>query len=84
MRMLIPLGRAVQLAPSPSPALERRNLNIQSIHKLGRREWSKRSGYSKRSMVENTVHRHKTIIGRRVRGRTRAGQRVEIQAGEQA
>ena len=43
------------------------------------REWYKQSGYSKRSMVENTVYRYKTIIGRSVRSRTFAGQRVEVQ-----
>jgi hypothetical protein len=30
-------------------------------------------------MVENTVYRYKTIIGRGVRSRTLAGQRVEVQ-----
>jgi hypothetical protein len=44
-----------------------------------RREWHTCSGYSKRSMVENTVYRYKTIIGRSMRSRTFAGQRVEAQ-----
>ena len=79
VRMLIPPGRGAQLAPKPSPALKERNRNIHSIHELGRREWHKRSGYSKRSMVENTVYRYKTIIGRSMRSRTIAGQRVEAQ-----
>lgn len=79
VRMLIPPGRGAQLAPRPSPALEERNRNIQSIHELGRRGWHKRSGYSKRSMVENTVYRYKTIIGRSMRSRTFARQRVEVQ-----
>jgi len=65
VRMLIPPGRGAQLAPRPSPALEKRNRNIHSIHELGRREWHKRSGYSKRSMVENTVFQYKTISTRR-------------------
>ena len=52
---------------------------MRSIRELGRREWQKRSGYSKRSMVENTMYRYKTIIGRRMRSRTFAGQRVEVQ-----
>jgi len=82
VRMLIPPGRGAQLAPRPSPALEERNRNIHSIHELGRREWHNRSGYSKRSMVENTAYRYKTIIGRSMRSRTFAGQRVE-DAGEQ-
>jgi hypothetical protein len=30
-------------------------------------------------MVENTIHRYKTIIGGGMRSRTLAGQRVEVQ-----
>ncbi len=77
MRVLIAPGRDAQLSPRPSAALKERN--IRSIRKLRRREWHKRSGYSKRRMVENTVYRYKTIIGRGVRSRTLAGQRVEVQ-----
>ncbi len=79
VRMLIPPGRDAQLAPRPSGALEERNRNIHSVRELGRREWYKRSGYSKRSMVENTVYRYKTIIGRSMRSRTFVGQGVEVQ-----
>ena len=42
------------------------------------REWHKRSGFSKRSMVENAIYRYKTIIGRCMRSRTLPGQRVEM------
>ena len=79
VRVLIPPGRDAQLAPRPSPALEERNRNILSIRELGRREWHAHSGYSKRSMVENTMYRYKTIIGRRMRSRSLPGQRVEVQ-----
>jgi hypothetical protein len=77
--MLIPPGRDAQLSPRPSAALKERNRNIRSIRKLGRREWHKDSGYSKRAMVENTMYRYKMIIGRSMRSRTLAGQRVEVQ-----
>jgi hypothetical protein len=79
VRVLIPPGRDAQLAPRPSAALEERNRNILSIRELGRRDWHTHSGYSRRSMVENTVFRYKTIIGRRMRNRTFDGQRVEAQ-----
>jgi len=78
VRVLIPPGRDAQLAPRPSAALEERNRNILSIQ-LGRREWHTLSGYSTRSLVENTMYRYKTIIGRRMRSRTFDGQRVEVQ-----
>ncbi len=67
------------MSSRPSAALRERNRNIRSIRRLGRREWHKRSGYSKRSMVENAICRYKTIIGRAMRSRTLAGQRVEVQ-----
>ena len=79
VRVLIPPGRNAQLSPRPSAALEERNRNIRAIRELGRREWHKRSGYSTRSLVENTVFRYKTIIGRSMRSRTFDGQRVEVQ-----
>ena len=79
MRVLIPPRRDAQFSPEPSAALEERNRNIRSIRELGRREWHTHSGYSKRSMVENTMYRYKTIIGRSMRSRTFDGQQVEVQ-----
>ena len=55
MRVLIPPGRNARLSLKPSAALRERNRNIRSIRELGRREWHTSSGYSKRSMLENTV-----------------------------
>jgi hypothetical protein len=79
VRVVILPRRDAQLSPRPSAALKERNRNIRSIRRLGRCEWHKRSGYSKRSMVENTIYRYKTIIGRCMRSRTLAGQQVEVQ-----
>jgi len=78
VRVLIPPGRNAQVSPRPSAALEERNSNIRSIQELGRREWHKRSGYSTRSLVENTVFRYKAIIGRSMRSRALEGQRAEV------
>ena len=78
VRVLIPPGRNAQLSPKLSAALQERNHNIRSIRELGRRAWHQRSGNSRRSMVENTVFRYKTIIGRSMRSRTFVGQRVEV------
>ena len=78
LRVLILPGRDAQLSPRPTAALKERNRNIRSIRRLGRREWHKWSGYSKRSMVENAIYRYKTIIGRCMRSRTLPGQRVEV------
>ena len=79
VRVLIPPGRNAQLSRKPAAALQERDRNIRSIRELGRREWHTHSGYSRRSMVENTMYRYKTIIGRIMRSRTFVGQRVEVQ-----
>ena len=79
VRVVIPPRRDAKLRLRPSAALIERNRNIRSIRGLGRHEWHKRSGFSKRSMVENAIYRYKTIIGRGMRSRTLAGQRVEVQ-----
>ena len=79
VRVLIPPGRNAQLSRKPAAALQERDRNIRSIRKVGRREWQTHSGYSRRSMVENTMYRYKTIIGRSMRSRTFVGQRVEVQ-----
>ena len=79
VRVLIPPGRNAQLSRKPAAALQERDRNIRSIRELGRREWHTHSGYSRRSMVENTMYRYKTIIGRSMRSRTFDGQRVEVQ-----
>ncbi len=55
VRVLIPPGRNARLSRRPSATQRERNRNVRSIRELGRREWQKRSGYSKRSMVENTM-----------------------------
>ena len=62
-------------------ALKERNRNIRSRARLGKRQWHTRSGYSRRSMVENTMYRYKAIIGPTMRSRTLQGQRVEARVG---
>ena len=61
--------------------MQDRNRHIRAIERHGRREWYKRSGCTKRSMVENAVHRYKQIIGPEMRARTLVGQRVEHRIG---
>ena len=61
--------------------LRERNRNVRSRARLGKRRWHTRSGYSKRSLVENTVYRYETIIGRTMRSRALQGQRVEARLG---
>ena len=61
-----------------TPGQWERNRNIRSMRKLGRQEWYTNSGYSRRSLVENTVFRYKSILGQRMRSRSLGNQRVEV------
>jgi hypothetical protein len=79
-RVLIPPKRNAQLKPDVA-VLRERNRNIRSRARLGKRQWHTKSGYSRRSLVENAVYRYKTIIGRMMRSRTLQGQRVESRVG---
>jgi Transposase DDE domain len=65
-RVLIPPKKNAQLK-SKVGVLRERNRNIRSRGRLGRRQWHTKSGYSRRSLVENTIYRSKTIIGPRSR-----------------
>jgi hypothetical protein len=80
-RVLIPPRRRAQLSEKPSIAMRQRNRNIRSIRKRGRRRWHKASGYSRRSLAENTMYRYKTILGGAMRARSLAGQRFEVRLG---
>jgi hypothetical protein len=79
-RVLIPPKKNAQVKPEVA-ALGERNRNIRSRARLGKRQWHTRSGYSRRSMVENAMYRYKGIIGPAMRSRTLQGRRVEARVG---
>ncbi len=78
-RVLIPPKKNVRVRPA-TPTTRERNRNIRSRVKLGKRQWHTQSGYSRRSKVENTFYRYKSIIGPTMRARSLQGQRVEARA----
>jgi hypothetical protein len=80
-RVIIPPQKGALLSPETETALRDRNRHIRKIGRVGRREWHLRSGFTKRSRVENVVYRYKTTFGREMRARTLAGQRVEARIG---
>jgi len=59
----------------------RRDEYVWGIREVGRRQWYIESGMTKRSTVENVIYRYKAIIGREMRARTLAGQRLEARLG---
>jgi len=58
-----------------------RNRNIRSRARQGKRQWQRKTGYYKRSLVEMAFYRYKTIIGPTMRARKLVSQRVEARIG---
>jgi hypothetical protein len=58
-----------------------RDENLRSIRKLGRESWEEDSNYHRRSKVENTMFRYKTILGEKVLSREDSRQRTELKLG---
>ncbi len=54
-----------------------RDRTINRVKEIGRRRWSKESGYHQQARVENTFFRYKTIIGPRLRARHPESQEAE-------
>jgi len=79
-RVLIPPKKNAQVKPKVA-ILRERNRSIRSRARLGKRQWHTKSGYSQRSLVENTIYRYKLLIGPTMRSRTLQEQRVEARVG---
>lgn len=54
-----------------------RDQNLRMIRKLGRKKWKEKSGYHKRSLVETTMFRLKTIFGDKLSSRDQENQQTE-------
>ena len=65
VNILIPPRKNARIWKHGNTKAERlkRDENLRSIRKNGRKEWKKNSGYHKRSLVETTMYRLKTIFG---------------------
>jgi len=62
-----------------TPGASWRNEAIGDIARDGRRECKKRSGYHRRSLVENTMYRYKTLTGNRLWARRIGSQATEME-----
>jgi len=62
----IPPREAAMPWPANTPGASWRNEAIDAIARSGRQEWKKRSGYHRRSLVENLMYRLKTLTGNRL------------------
>ena len=78
--MIVSSRKGAHLASGPASSRQR-DRNIAAQARLGKRKWHTESGYSKRSKVETTFHRYKSIVGSAMRARGLAAQRVEARIG---
>ena len=74
-RALIP-PRSDAVIRGKSP-FEQRDENLRGIHKLGRKQWKRKSTYHRRSLVECGFFRLKTIFSDKLRSRTEERQKIE-------
>jgi Transposase DDE domain len=58
-----------------------RDKHLTTIAEHGRMSWQRSSGYNRRSLVETTMFRYKTVIGRRLHARTLPNQWTEAKVG---
>jgi len=63
---------------SENPALKERNKAIKRINKIGRKEWKKQVKYHRRSLVEVSMFRYKTIIGDKINARKFENEKTEV------
>ena len=60
---------------------EKSKSNIKLLNDVGREKWQEATSYGKRSGVENTNSRYKTIIGGKLRSKDTDNQNTEVQIG---
>jgi hypothetical protein len=70
----------VSAGPTGGPWAQR-EAALQSIHKFGRREWQKESGYRQQARVENGFFRYKSLLGDGLKAKNRNAQTREFMIG---
>ena len=71
-----PRRSAVSAGPTDGPWAQR-EAALQRIHKVGRREWQKESGYRQQARVENGFVRYKLVLGGGLKARNSNAQARE-------
>ena len=74
--VVVPRAKTATLSRR-NPRSSARDGTISRISKLGRRRWTKEVGYHRQARVENAFFRYTSMLGDRLRRRTRAAQAVE-------
>jgi IS5 family transposase len=61
--------------------LRQRDRATADIAQKGQAQWKRHSGYHRRSLIETTMFRYKTIVGDHLRARTLTHQQSEVRVG---
>jgi len=75
-----PRRSAVSPRPTDGPWAQR-EAALQRIHKVGRRQWQKESGYRQQARVENGFFRYKSVLGGGLKARNSIAQAREAMIG---
>ncbi len=79
--MIIPHHVTAVLSAAADHHPSQRDQHITLMAAKGRLGWQEETGYGRRSLVETTMGRYKTIIGPGLRARSLPGQRAEAAVG---
>jgi hypothetical protein len=75
---IIPPQHNAVLSKKPSKSTNSRDKAVKEIAEIGRKEWKKKVGYHKRSLVEVAMFRYKTIFGDKIMSRNNKNEKVEV------
>ena len=73
--------RKTAVAGPESSSLNQRDRHLAIINREGRLAWQEATGYGRRSLVETTMGRYKSLIGPRLRAREFEAQQTEAAIG---
>jgi len=76
--VIVPPRSTAVLTETAESAPTQRDRHLQSIAKHGRTGWQKRSGYTRRALVERAISRLKRVIGDALRSRTDRRRLTEV------
>jgi hypothetical protein len=76
--VIVPPRSKAVLSEDVATAPTQRDRHLQSIHEHGRMGWQKRSGYTRRALVETAISRLKRVIGDTLRSRTDGRRRTGV------
>ena len=82
--VIVPPRSTAVLSEDGETAPTQRDRHLQSIAEHGRIGWQKRSGYTRRALVESAIGRLKRVIGDALRSRTDRRRTTEVAIAIQA